>query len=166
MCFHIFSPENITWALAWSPWFSHCRLFHQEPPFVPPKWYIFRLWRRKKLFLQITLLVQLPNLFLVQFIVIFASISINFFTDAPYVCVSESSTSLCYISLFSGCWIIAYGRHGICPKFYNAGYSGYNFYTVNFTKHKKWVKMEKFTPLAKILRCRRQWRQGQISTLA
>ena len=29
------------------------------------------------------------------------------------------------------------GRHEICPKFYNAGYSGYNFYTVNFTKHKK-----------------------------
>ena len=29
-------------------------------------------------------------------------------------------------------------------------------------KHKKWVKMEKFTPLAKILHCRRQW---QISPL-
>ena len=88
MCFHIFSPENITWALAWSPWFSHCRLFHQEPPFVPPKWYIFRLWSRKKLFLQITLLVQLPNLFLVPFIVVFASIGINFYTDAPYGSVS------------------------------------------------------------------------------
>ena len=32
-------------------------------------------------------------------------------------------------------------------------------------KHKKWVKMEKFTPLAKILHCRRQWRHGQISPL-
>ena len=30
---------------------------------------------------------------------------------------------------------------------------------------KKWVKMEKFTPLAKILYCRRQWRHWQISTL-
>ena len=27
---------------------------------------------------------------------------------------------------------------------------------------KKWVKMEKFTPLAKILHCRRHWRDGQI----
>ena len=32
-------------------------------------------------------------------------------------------------------------------------------------KHKKWVKMEKFTPLAKILHCRRQWRHGQIPPL-
>ena len=30
---------------------------------------------------------------------------------------------------------------------------------------KKWVKMETFTPLAKILHCRRQWRQWQISPL-
>ena len=29
----------------------------------------------------------------------------------------------------------------------------------------KWVKMEKFTPLAKILHCRRQWRHGQIPPL-
>ena len=33
-------------------------------------------------------------------------------------------------------------------------------------KHKKWVKMEKFTPLAKILHCRRQWRHWQIPPLA
>ena len=32
-------------------------------------------------------------------------------------------------------------------------------------KHKKWVKMEKFTPLAKILHCRRHWRHGQIPPL-
>ena len=32
-------------------------------------------------------------------------------------------------------------------------------------KHKKWVKMEKFTPLAKILHCRRHWRDGQIPPL-
>ena len=32
-------------------------------------------------------------------------------------------------------------------------------------KHKKWVKMEKFTPLAKILHCRRQWREWQIPPL-
>ena len=33
-------------------------------------------------------------------------------------------------------------------------------------KHKKWVKMEKFTPLAKSLHCRRHWRHGQIPPLA
>ena len=32
-------------------------------------------------------------------------------------------------------------------------------------KHKKWVKMEKFTPLAKILHCHRHWRDGQIPPL-
>ena len=32
-------------------------------------------------------------------------------------------------------------------------------------KHKKWVKMEKFTPLAKILHCRRHWRHWQIPPL-
>ena len=31
--------------------------------------------------------------------------------------------------------------------------------------HKKWVKMEKFTPLAKILHCRRHWQHWQIPTL-
>ena len=30
---------------------------------------------------------------------------------------------------------------------------------------KKWVKMEKFTPLAKILHCHRHWRHGQIPPL-
>ena len=33
-------------------------------------------------------------------------------------------------------------------------------------KHKKWVKMEKFTRLPKILHCRRQWRQWQIPPLS
>ena len=32
-------------------------------------------------------------------------------------------------------------------------------------KHKKWMKMEKFTPLAKILHCRRHWRHWQIPPL-
>ena len=32
-------------------------------------------------------------------------------------------------------------------------------------KHKKWVKMEKFTPPAKILHCRWHWRDGQIPPL-
>ena len=32
-------------------------------------------------------------------------------------------------------------------------------------KHKKWVKMEKFTLLAKILHCRRHWRHWQIPPL-
>ena len=40
-----------------------------------------------------------------------------------------------------------------------------NFNSFSKKKHKKWVKMEKFTPLAKILHCRRQWRHGQIPTL-
>ena len=33
-------------------------------------------------------------------------------------------------------------------------------------KHKKWVKMEKFTPLAKILHCRRQWQHWRIPPLS
>ena len=40
-----------------------------------------------------------------------------------------------------------------------------NFNSFSKKKHKKWVKMEKFTPLAKILHCRRQWRHGQIPSL-
>ena len=38
--------------------------------------------------------------------------------------------------------------------------------TVLVIKTKKWVKMEKFTQLAKILHCRRQWRHGQIPPLS
>ena len=40
-----------------------------------------------------------------------------------------------------------------------------NFNSFSGKKHKKWVKMEKFTPLAKILHCCRQWRYGQIPPL-
>ena len=40
-----------------------------------------------------------------------------------------------------------------------------NFNGFSKKKHKKWVKMEKFTPLAKILHCRRQWRHWQIPPL-
>ena len=40
-----------------------------------------------------------------------------------------------------------------------------NFNSFSKKKHKKWVKMEKFTPLAKILHCRRHWRDGQIPPL-
>ena len=40
-----------------------------------------------------------------------------------------------------------------------------NFNSFSRKKHKKWVKMEKFTPLAKILHCHRQWRHGQIPPL-
>ena len=40
-----------------------------------------------------------------------------------------------------------------------------NFNSISKKKHKKWVKMEKFTPLAKILHCRRHWRHGQIPPL-
>ena len=41
-----------------------------------------------------------------------------------------------------------------------------NFNSFSKKKHKKWVKMEKFTPLAKNLHCCWQWRQWQISPLA
>ena len=41
-----------------------------------------------------------------------------------------------------------------------------NFNSFSGKKHKKWVKMEKFTPLAKILHCRRHWRHGQIPPLS
>ena len=41
-----------------------------------------------------------------------------------------------------------------------------NFNSFSKKKHKKWVKMEKFTLLAKILHCRRQWRHWQIPPLA
>ena len=40
-----------------------------------------------------------------------------------------------------------------------------NFNSFSKKKHKKLVKMEKFTPLAKILHCRRHWRDGQIPPL-
>jgi len=40
-----------------------------------------------------------------------------------------------------------------------------NFNSFSKKKHKKWVKMEKFTPLAKILHSRRDWRDGQIPPL-
>ena len=40
-----------------------------------------------------------------------------------------------------------------------------NFNSFSKKKHNKWVKMEKFTPLAKILHCRRHWRHGQIPPL-
>ena len=40
-----------------------------------------------------------------------------------------------------------------------------NFNGFSKKKHKKWVKMEKFTPLAKILHCRRHWRHWQIPPL-
>ena len=40
-----------------------------------------------------------------------------------------------------------------------------NFNSFSDKNTKKWVKMEKFTPLAKILHCRRHWRHWQISTL-
>ena len=38
--------ESITWALAWSPWSSHCHPFHPAPPFVPPNNKIFRFLTR------------------------------------------------------------------------------------------------------------------------
>ena len=41
-----------------------------------------------------------------------------------------------------------------------------NFNSFSKKKHKKWAKMVKFTPLAKILHCRRQWRHGQIPPLS
>ena len=41
-----------------------------------------------------------------------------------------------------------------------------NFNSFSEKKHKKWVKMEKFTLLAKILHCHRQWQQWQISPLS
>ena len=40
-----------------------------------------------------------------------------------------------------------------------------NFNSFTKKKHKKWVKMEKFTPMAKILHCRQHWRHGQIPPL-
>ena len=40
-----------------------------------------------------------------------------------------------------------------------------NFNSFSDKNTKKWVKMEKFTPLAKILHCHRQWRHWQIPTL-
>ena len=64
-------------------------------------------------------------------------------------------------------------RHEICQKIYTAGYSGKNItplFSPNFNSFgnkniKKLVKMETFTPLARILHCRRLWRQWQISPL-
>ena len=39
-----------------------------------------------------------------------------------------------------------------------------NFNSFSKKKHKKWVKMEKFTPLAKILHCRRHWQIPPLRT--
>ena len=41
-----------------------------------------------------------------------------------------------------------------------------NFNSFSGNKHKKWVKMEKFTLLTKILHSCRDWRDGQIPPLA
>ena len=41
-----------------------------------------------------------------------------------------------------------------------------NFNSFSDKNTKKWVKMEKFTLLAKILHCRRHWRHWQIPTLS
>ena len=41
-----------------------------------------------------------------------------------------------------------------------------NFNSFSGKKHKIWVKMEKFTLLAKILNCRRHWRDGQIPPMS
>ena len=40
-----------------------------------------------------------------------------------------------------------------------------NFNSFGDNNTQKWVRIEKFTPLAKILHCRRQWRQWQIPPL-
>ena len=40
-----------------------------------------------------------------------------------------------------------------------------NFNSFSDKSTRKWVFLEKFTPLAKILHCRRHWRQWQISPL-
>ena len=40
-----------------------------------------------------------------------------------------------------------------------------NFNSFSGKKHKKWVKMEKFTLLAKVLHSRQDWRDGQIPPL-
>ena len=40
-----------------------------------------------------------------------------------------------------------------------------NFNSFSKKKHNKWVKMEKFTPLAKILHWSRHWQHGQIPPL-
>ena len=72
-------------------------------------------------------------------------------------------------------WILPItNRHEICKKNYTAaGFSGQkftplilpNFNSFGDNNTKTWVKMEKFSPLAKILHCRWQWRQWQISPL-
>ena len=65
-------------------------------------------------------------------------------------------------------------RHEICQKLYTNRFSGHEFYTLNFaefqqfwlikTQKNEW-KMEKFTPLAKILHCHRQWRISPLRLL-
>ena len=54
-------------------------------------------------------------------------------------------------------------RRILRPKILNPYSPSFNSFGDKNTK--KWVKMETFTPLAKILHCRRQWRQWQISPL-
>ena len=63
--------------------------------------------------------------------------------------------------------------HNICRKFYTARFSGQKLHPwydrilrALVIKTQKWVNMEKLTPLAKILHCRRQWQEWQISPLS
>ena len=59
-----------------------------------------------------------------------------------------------------GCQVGAYPLVDMAKKFTPSILP--NFDSFSKKKHKKWVNMEKFTPLAKILHYRRQWQHGQI----
>ena len=66
--------------------------------------------------------------------------------------------ALCeFLFILVGSWWWQMCRHDICQKIYTAGFSGQkftpsispNFNSFSDKNTKKWVKMEKFTPLAK-----------------
>ena len=132
--------------------------------------------------------MQCPNLFVILPIEIFP-------TYLVYVChswlaqllmwklcqmasfISRSSQQLSYFSIFEGSvrrfFLILISDMEFVKKITPPDFQAKNFtpsMSPNFNnfsgkKHKKWVKVEKFTPLAKVLHCRRQWRQWQIPPL-
>ena len=53
------------------------------------------------------------------------------FIEKSYIVEIETLLSILTFHVSLHYWPL---RHGICPKFYTAGFSGYKFYIVNFTK--------------------------------
>ena len=78
-------------------------------------------------------------------------------TNRPTQCLSGRRTDMWFVQNFT---LSDFQAKKFTPSI------SPNFNSFSEKNTKKWVKMEKFTPLAKILHCRRQWREWQIPPLA